>query len=52
MDNVIYEAAIKVLTEELEAAQDSAQVERLTNAIDFLKKEHGVEEAPASDATE
>jgi len=52
MDNTIYEAALKVLTEELEKAEDSSQVERLTNAIDFLKKEHGVEEAPASDATE
>jgi len=52
MENVFYEAALKTLTDELEKAQDSAQVERLTNAIAFLKKENGVEEAPASDATE
>jgi hypothetical protein len=52
MDQSMYEAALNVLTAELGTATDERQIERLTNAIEFLKKEHGVEEVPASDATE
>jgi hypothetical protein len=45
MDNSLYESGINVLTTELEATTDERQKERLINAIEFLKKEHGVEDA-------
>jgi hypothetical protein len=45
MDQSMYEAALNVLTTELEASTDERETERLTNAIEFLKKEHGLEDA-------